>query len=160
METLSLTGCCSSSSSGRLQSVCFNATFCCVDGGLRNCLVFQVLSRVSHYTTGCMWLSYWCGDWFRLVCSHACKLTVDGFQIPAASTNQHMFSVAFHQPFLPLCCIVVSSQILSTLQHDVLLSTKSLFYRRYVSEFFMIRDCTRIPNIMWFEYTAIRKESR
>jgi dolichyldiphosphatase len=29
-----------------------------------------------------------------------------------------------------------------------------------ISEYFMIRDCTRIPDIMWFEYTAIRKESR
>ncbi|XP_062515036.1 dolichyldiphosphatase 1-like [Corticium candelabrum] len=29
-----------------------------------------------------------------------------------------------------------------------------------ISEFLMIRDCSRIPDIMWFEYTAIRKESR
>lgn len=29
-----------------------------------------------------------------------------------------------------------------------------------VSEFFMIRDSTLIPNIMWFEYTTSRQESR
>ena len=29
-----------------------------------------------------------------------------------------------------------------------------------VGEFFMLRDCTLIPNILWFEYTSLKSEAK
>lgn len=34
-----------------------------------------------------------------------------------------------------------------------------IFFRK-ISEFFLLRDTTLIPNILWFEYTVTRKETR
>uniref|UniRef100_A0A8C6YLC6 Dolichyldiphosphatase n=1 Tax=Nothoprocta perdicaria TaxID=30464 RepID=A0A8C6YLC6_NOTPE len=33
-------------------------------------------------------------------------------------------------------------------------------YSRPISEFFLIRDTSLIPNILWFEYTVTRAEAR
>uniref|UniRef100_A0A2K6MB39 Dolichyldiphosphatase 1 n=2 Tax=Rhinopithecus bieti TaxID=61621 RepID=A0A2K6MB39_RHIBE len=33
-------------------------------------------------------------------------------------------------------------------------------YSRPVSEFFLIRDTSLIPNVLWFEYTVTRAEAR
>lgn len=37
-------------------------------------------------------------------------------------------------------------------------TTLSIF--RPISEFFLIRDTSLIPNILWFEYTVTRAEAR
>ena len=29
-----------------------------------------------------------------------------------------------------------------------------------IGEFFMLRDCTLIPNILWFEYTSLKSEAK
>lgn len=36
----------------------------------------------------------------------------------------------------------------------------SLSISRPISEFFLIRDTSLIPNILWFEYTVTRAEAR
>ncbi|EDL08468.1 dolichyl pyrophosphate phosphatase 1, isoform CRA_d [Mus musculus] len=33
-------------------------------------------------------------------------------------------------------------------------------YLRPISEFFLIRDTSLIPNVLWFEYTVTRAEAR
>lgn len=33
------------------------------------------------------------------------------------------------------------------------------FYFRKISELFLLRDSTLIPNVLWFEYTNIRHEA-
>ena len=43
----------------------------------------------------------------------------------------------------------------------VKLTSRNYFnFSRKVSEYFMIRDSTRIPSILWFEYTRAREEVR
>ena len=64
--------------------------------------------------------------------------------------------VALHDTSVCNYCIMVGNGCLNNCVYSV----ASHFCGRQISEFLMIRDCSRIPDIMWFEYTAIRKESR
>ena len=47
--------------------------------------------------------------------------------------------------------------VLPPLRHEF---HKFLLCFRKISEYFLIRDSTRIPSILWFEYTRAREEVR
>ena len=38
--------------------------------------------------------------------------------------------------------------------------TVCVFTHRSISEFFLVKDLSSIPNYLWFEYTSVRQETR
>ena len=54
-----------------------------------------------------------------------------------------------------ICCFSVS---LHTIVSTVAISHTTTC--RKVSEFFLLKDMSRIPNYMWFEYTSVRQETK
>uniref|UniRef100_A0AAY4A2Z8 Dolichyldiphosphatase n=1 Tax=Denticeps clupeoides TaxID=299321 RepID=A0AAY4A2Z8_9TELE len=62
-----------------------------------------------------------------------------------------------HQTNNARCVELLWRHILS-----VILLSVALFvsYSRPISEFFLVRDTSLIPNILWFEYTVTRSEAR
>uniref|UniRef100_A0A3B3QUX8 Dolichyldiphosphatase n=1 Tax=Paramormyrops kingsleyae TaxID=1676925 RepID=A0A3B3QUX8_9TELE len=62
-----------------------------------------------------------------------------------------------HQTNNARCVELLWRHILSIFLLSVALSVS---YSRPVSEFFLVRDTSLIPNILWFEYTVTRAEAR
>ncbi len=50
----------------------------------------------------------------------------------------------------------------NTIEHriNILYNVYPCFSSRPISEFLLIKDSSRIPNVLWFEYVESRKESR
>uniref|UniRef100_A0A674EQ06 Dolichyldiphosphatase n=1 Tax=Salmo trutta TaxID=8032 RepID=A0A674EQ06_SALTR len=62
-----------------------------------------------------------------------------------------------HQTNNARCVELLWRHILSITLLGVALSVS---YSRPISEFFLVRDTSLIPNILWFEYTVTRSEAR
>nr|XP_061800000.1 dolichyldiphosphatase 1 isoform X2 [Nerophis lumbriciformis] len=99
-------------------------------------------------------------------CAGAHSMLNTDYGMPSSHSQLIWFFVVYFFLFLYLrmhqtnnarCVDLLWRHILSTILLGVALAVS---YSRPVSEYFLVRDTSLIPNILWFEYTVTRSEAR
>jgi len=121
----------------------------------------QGLPVVSHLQPGVLWRSGRLYDWRRLVLFH----TRDADTIiPQNSSVVRSALISWPPPGVTgedeSSSAWISGSNESVMATCIICPLNVFLIYRPISEYFLVRDTSLIPNILWFEYTVTRSEAR
>ncbi|KAH8034112.1 hypothetical protein HPB51_020129 [Rhipicephalus microplus] len=114
-------------------------------------LAFFVIVRLHHGNSSCPWENLW-----------KCTVIICWFLLAGTVSYSRVY-LEYHT-WAQVCWGALIGSLLACLWFCLTQFILTPLYPRIVSwhlsELLMLRDTTLIPNVMWFEYTSYRTESR